>query len=752
MSILKDIAIKLKDHDCKKIIRRNGNEITLTLPTIDANITKINTGLFSNKIPNLNRASSIAERLDNVQLDICVVKNSNNDPAIKINCQKLYLQILLAFTQLQSIFETMKTDPNPQIRKEIEDWIKYCDSLNGHANKIINSGIAKGSDNYQIEDIMRYQNITENEMDEALRELEGYGDTETAEAPLDDTILGRDKDSRINIIGKSIDKDIVSRNINTLGKNTEHLVNKIDSKIINADLSELSSRQTQIERYPCARFPDNVDLGDIVPLEVIIKSFKPSSSNYKSTTMTLHQNEQNEKEIPVQVIVECDDDGFEIDGKYYAIINVPIEVQDSNPVIFNIKAKKNGKHTIHIRFFQQTTYVGEIELESLVTTTKNQRQILVSNSQNKEWKSDYAILENVIPGPDITIFIHEKKSSSDFEYDVLIYSLDIPMEEMGPIKFPFNPETKFHKIFEDIENLSGNPDIIDRKLKSKCMSLYDELFPEKLKQLYWEKSLRIKSIRVISKEPWIPWEIIKPWRKLEDGSIEEGEFLCEHYAFSRWIIGKERIKNEVKKIKGIIPIDTKLDNAIKERNWIEIFALNKNMEISFDSSYDQIMKTFESEKEIDVLHFCTHGQSNKENPLLSIIELENQVQLRPEEIIGRAMTFGQSHPIVILNACQTGNQNFSLTGIQGWATKFLEAGASAFIGSLWSVNDSTAFNFVQEFYSQLASGISLGESVKNARNKCKKEGDTSWLAYQLYGHPNCTIKIVGIDQLNQKST
>jgi CHAT domain-containing protein len=104
------------------------------------------------------------------------------------------------------------------------------------------------------------------------------------------------------------------------------------------------------------------------------------------------------------------------------------------------------------------------------------------------------------------------------------------------------------------------------------------------------------------------------------------------------------------------------------------------------------------------------------------------------------MTFGQSHPIVILNACKTGNQGFSLTGIQGWATKFLDAGASAFIGTLWSVNDETAFNFVKDFYNQLVAGTSLGESVKNARNKCKQQGDTSWLAYQLYGHPNSKFK------------
>jgi hypothetical protein len=312
---------------------------------------------------------------------------------------------------------------------------------------------------------------------------------------------------------------------------------------------------------------------------------------------------------------------------------------------------------------------------------------------------------------------------------------------MDSIKFQFNPETKFYKIFEEIENSNVlSMTKVDKEIKDIGMSLYDELFPEKLKKLYWELRDRIKSVRVISKEPWIPWEIIKPWRQLENGVGEEDDFLCERYAFSRWIGKRERIKKEVKNIKVIVPADTNLKAAIKEGEWIEEFAKNKNIKISFDSTYDQVINTLETEKEIDILHFSTHGQNNKESPVLSTIELEGHIQLQPKNLVGKAVTFGQSYPIVILNACQTGNQGFSLTGIQGWATKFLNAGASVFIGTLWSVDDVTAFNFVKEFYNQLASGITLGESVKNARNKCKREGDTSWLAYQLYGHPNSKIK------------
>jgi hypothetical protein len=48
-----------------------------------------------------------------------------------------------------------------------------------------------------------------------------------------------------------------------------------------------------------------------------------------------------------------------------------------------------------------------------------------------------------------------------------------------------------------------------------------------------------------------------------------------------------------------------------------------------------------------------------------------------------AVKFRQAKPIIILNTCQSGVQGFSLAEIRSWATQFLDAGASAFIGTLW---------------------------------------------------------------------
>jgi hypothetical protein len=63
--------------------------------------------------------------------------------------------------------------------------------------------------------------------------------------------------------------------------------------------------------------------------------------------------------------------------------------------------------------------------------------------------------EKILQGPNITILIQERRVSPDFEYGVLISSDEYPFKEMGPIKFAFDPEAKFHRIFEDIENINS---------------------------------------------------------------------------------------------------------------------------------------------------------------------------------------------------------------------------------------------------------------------------------------------------------
>jgi len=63
---------------------------------------------------------------------------------------------VLSLTQLESIFETIKIDPSPEIRKELSAWTTH--KLAIEAVRPGTSG--KGPVDLGIEDIMRYQKVT----------------------------------------------------------------------------------------------------------------------------------------------------------------------------------------------------------------------------------------------------------------------------------------------------------------------------------------------------------------------------------------------------------------------------------------------------------------------------------------------------------------------------------------------------------------------------------------------------------------
>jgi CHAT domain-containing protein len=224
---------------------------------------------------------------------------------------------------------------------------------------------------------------------------------------------------------------------------------------------------------------------------------------------------------------------------------------------------------------------------------------------------------------------------------------------------------------------------------------------------------------------------------LENGNIEEDNYLCEKFNLTRWIEGKEFVQKEnIKSGLIVIPNDTNLKNAILESDWLMKFGDDLKLNLIFSNTYQAIISSLQSNSGFDLIHFSTHGKSDPSNIMFSSIILQNGLYLRPENISGIATNFGKSNPLVFLNACQSGSQGFFLTGIEGWAQRFIDNGASIFIGTRWSIDDKIALEFSKEFYTNISNGKTIGESIRLARIKCKKPGDSSWLAYQVYAEPN----------------
>jgi hypothetical protein len=49
--------------------------------------------------------------------------------------------------------------------------------------------------------------------------------------------------------------------------------------------------------------------------------------------------------------------------------------------------------------------------------------------------------------------------------------------------------------------------------------------------------------------------------------------------------------------------------------------------------------------------------------------------------------------------------------------------------------------FTETLYLGLKEGLTLSEASISARKKASEQGDATWLAYAVYGHPNLRINL-----------
>jgi hypothetical protein len=97
----------------------------------------------------------------------------------------------------------------------------------------------------------------------------------------------------------------------------------------------------------------------------------------------------------------------------------------------------------------------------------------------------------------------------------------------------------------------------EHRLESVGNELWDELISEQLKQEYWKFKSRVTSVLITSEEPWIPWEILKPYRNNDDGEQENDLFWCQQFAMSRWLSGAGTADElDIKTARSIAPMKT----------------------------------------------------------------------------------------------------------------------------------------------------------------------------------------------------
>jgi len=295
----------------------------------------------------------------------------------------------------------------------------------------------------------------------------------------------------------------------------------------------------------------------------------------------------------------------------------------------------------------------------------------------------------------------------------------------------------------------GEPKRFDRRLRAVGVELGEQLLPRELRSLLWEHRGSLEGLTLLSDEGHIPWELVH--LKHPDRPLKRGEacFLAE-LGMVRTMWGSVPAKTITIRdghaftVVPDYPVKSlALPSAAHERDWLA----TKIATAALEPSPEALLERLEEPGSFDLLHIAAHGEVADRDAWL-ILEGDIRsvgegagarrkwfpARLSASEVAASADLRGPNgeQPLVFLNACKVARAEHLLSGFAGWVPSFMGAGAGALVAPLWSVGDGAAQRFAEGFYTALLKGSSFSAAAKLARERARKLGDPTWLAYVVY--------------------
>ncbi len=431
--------------------------------------------------------------------------------------------------------------------------------------------------------------------------------------------------------------------------------------------------------------------------------------------------------------------GFEIEGAAEGSLVTSTQL---GPIQFLLRAVTEGAGSVRVLLFIDAVAIGTIELApAILPPTGDPDKAPIASS-------------TVIPSleigrgrPDLELLVLQERVDGQDAYSIRVTATDerhqVHLKKFGPVRLETDARDYFEEIFREIEQLGmGTPDdrtVAQTKLEKVGDDLFRGLIPDDLKATLWRLRDDITRIRIDSEEPYIPWELIRLSGPDESGRIVAGKFLCE-YETTRWIPGHGLHSDlTLRDFAVVVPSDSGLRSAQEEKAFLAGLANDDRSVTEVTPTFTEVLGALAS-GDHDVLHFSGHGAvKDDQDPNRFAIKLSDGESFTPSAVSGPSANLGLADPLVFLNACQVGQGGMSLTGIGGWAARFLDAGAAGFVGALWNVHDNPARDFSKTFYTRLLAGDTIGAAALAAREAIRPYQDATWLAYTVYAHPSAAL-------------
>lgn len=431
-------------------------------------------------------------------------------------------------------------------------------------------------------------------------------------------------------------------------------------------------------------------------------------------------------------------------GQTKVRISVP-ESDQPITLIFNGKCTAVGPCELAIDVWQGQLPICSLSLKPQCVTKRTGNDILSVKAISST--------SSPLAKPLHQLQIRERISGADTFYD---FTLDSPglniFDEYDPVRIDGDREKYVASLYSEIETMwqlaVSKPDEFQRSIRRKGADLFSTLIPEKLKNVLWQHKDKIDSIQVVSTEPFIPWELVLVKDPGSKKPSPGDKFLCE-MGLVRWLFGwrpAEQLSVRQQKSRYVIPVylnpARKLTASDLERAYLEkVIGATPVV-----PTPEEVGKLLNEKNAFDLLHFSCHAEVKTDNIVNGKLILQDERAgddfvdtYLSEDIVEELEEFTDPRPLIFLSACNAGKLGKKLSGFGGFAKAFLDAGAGAFVGALWSIEDNAAFVFTKAWYDNLKAGKNLAEATISARRQASGQGDATYLAYVIYGHPNAEV-------------
>jgi hypothetical protein len=497
-------------------------------------------------------------------------------------------------------------------------------------------------------------------------------------------------------------------------------------------------------RYPNLDCPDKSILNQRFSLTIELLLDKPDDQPEPIYGVLTLEDTGTEKLPEVEVVLSHS--GFDLEGSNTQIMEV--ERDDDSNVRFVLISRKLGQQKINVRFYQNGKPIGKAVRNILVS-----EQPVTTEVSQPDKPLDIELKTSLtVPPQDLELFIELDDDGCTLSFFLHSVKEEIGYRrtKVGKVTLQGSPLEKMQAVYKKMtqyaRTMPTTPEdraLAEKRMEAEGNDLWEELIPEKLKQEYWKFKSRVKSILINSDEPWIPWEMIKPFRENDEGEREEDLFWCQQFSIARWLSGAGTVGEfHIKTARPIAPKQENLPALQEEIAFLEqLSSLSPNItSLASFSTPTQVLDSLKNE-DLSIMHFACHGLFDSTSPNDSAIKL-SEGSLYPSDIRVR---FGgkRQRPLIFINACHGGRAEFSFTGLGGWAERVLNARAGAFIGAMWEVSDKLALQFTKAFYTALLKdNKTIAESFCQAREEIRQAApyNSTWLAYTLYADPEGRVK------------